>query len=278
MLAVACGGGNPPSPSPTTPTSATPTPTPASSTFTLSGNVRETAPSPTPPLIGARVEIVEGAQVGQAVVTDSTGLYSFTGLTQQTLVLRVSIEGYEPETSAPVVVNAHTRLDFGLGNIWPPQLSRMMQRLPLPRLRFKRAPGSGPSFYVPVAGVLGAGVVVYVSPAPASGELGSISHELCHAHQDRVRLDAGKSMFTDYYDTDEGKSFVELTGWRLQNGVWVEPPCEQWSCGYANPIEDGAQSCATYTNPEGYQFAGADYMQRYAPRRYQWATRWLPAP
>lgn len=271
MLTIACGSGAQPSSSPTTPTSATPPP--VSSTYALSGNVRETAPSPTPPLIGARVEIIEGSQAGHAIVTDSTGFYSFTGLTQQTLALRVSMDGYEAEASSAVALSSNSRLDFGLGHVWPPELSRMMQRLPLPRLRFKRAPGSGPSFYVP-----GAGVVVYVSPAPATGELGSISHELCHAHQDRVRIDASRPSFNDYYDTDEGQNFVESTGWRMQNGAWVEPPCEQWSCGYANPIEDSAQSCATYFNPEGYQFAGADYLQRYAPRRYQWATRWLPTP
>jgi hypothetical protein len=248
-------------------------------TFTLSGIVQETSPLLTPPLAGARVEIIEGPQTGQAAVADAAGSYSFSGLSQQTLTLRVSFQGYEAETTAAIVVAANTRINFGLGHTWPPQLLRMLQRLPLPSsLKFKRAPGSGPSFYVPVGAVVGTGVVVYVSPAPASGELGSISHELCHAHQDRVRLDAGKSAFAEYYDTAEGKSFIELTGWKLQNGTWVEPPCEQWSCGYANPIEDSAQSCATYTNPEAYQFAGADYMQRFAPRRYQWATRWLPTP
>jgi hypothetical protein len=228
------------------------------------------------------VEIVEGPQVGQVVVTDSVGMYSFTGLQQQTLSLQVSAAGYETETRAAIAVSANTFVDFGLGHMWPPQLARMMQRLPLPPLKFKRAPGSGPSFYLSgsQSSSYTAGIVVYVSPAPTTGELGSISHELCHGHQDRVIRDAGMSgnMLSVYPNTDEGKSFVELTGWRMQNGAWVEPPCEQWSCGYANPLEDSAQSCATYNNPEGYQFAGVDYMRRYAPRRYEWATRWLPTP
>lgn len=277
MSAMACGGGTPTSPGTATTTSpATPS---AAATFTLSGVVQETSPSPTPPLAGASVEITQGPQMGQAVLTDANGAYSFSGLSQQTLALRVSLQGYETEITAPITVSANTRMNFGLGSSWPTQLLGMLQRLPLPSLlKFKRAQGSGLSSYVPVGGVAGAGVVIYVSPAPATGELGSIAHELCHAHQDRVRIDAGKSTFTDYYDTAEGKSFIELTGWRLQNGAWVEPTCEQWSCGYANPIEDSAQSCATYTNPEGYQFAGSDYMQRYAPRRHQWATRWLPTP
>ena len=276
MFAIACGGGTPTSPG--TPTTTNPVAPSTPATFTLNGVVQETSPSPTPPLVGASVEIIQGPQTGQAVLTDSGGAYSFSGLSQQTLALRVSFQGYETETTAAVVVSANTRINFGLGYTWPPQLLRMLQRLPMPSsLKFKRAPGSGPSFYVP-AGVAGTGVVVYVSPAPVGGELAAISHELCHAHQDRVRLDAGKSVFTDYYDTDEGKSFLELTGWKLQNGAWVEPPCEQWSCGYPNPIEDSAQSCAFYANPEGHQFAGSDYIQRYAPRRYQWATRWLPTP
>ncbi|MEK7996647.1 MAG: carboxypeptidase-like regulatory domain-containing protein, partial [Planctomycetota bacterium] len=142
----------------------------------MSGGVRETAPLPTPPIVGARVEITEGPRAGDSVVTDSGGLYSFTGLAQQTLALRVSIEGYETETSAPTVVKADTRVDFGLGRTWPSRLARMMQRVPLPLLKFKRAPSAGPSYYVSGSASLPyvAGVVVYVSPAPATGEIGSI--------------------------------------------------------------------------------------------------------
>ncbi|MEK7992408.1 MAG: carboxypeptidase-like regulatory domain-containing protein [Planctomycetota bacterium] len=271
LLAVGCGGSQPP-PAPTTPTVAA---------FTLSGNTRETAPSPTPPIAGARVEITEGPRAGESAVTDSSGLYTFTGLTQQTLALRVSMEGYETETRAQVVVNADTRLDFGLGRTWPPELARMMQRVPLPLLKFKSAPGTGPSYYVSgsTATPYVAGIVVYVSPAPTTGAIGSIAHELCHAHQDRAVRDAGMSgALSAYYNTEEGRHFIAMTGWSMQGGAWVEPPCELWSCGYANPIEDSAQSCATYNNPEGYQFAGTDYMRRYAPHRYEWAMRWLPTP
>ncbi len=265
--AFACGGNQPPSPTePTPPPVVTP---PQPSTFTVTGTVRETAPAPTPPLAGGRIEILGGPRAGETVLADSDGRYRLTDLAVQDLTVRASHEGYEPETKT-ITVGSNATLDFGLGHPWPSGLASMLERLPIVTgTKFKRAPGPGPSYYmssVPAA--------VYVSPAPVGGEIGSVAHEICHGHQDRVQRDSGRGLLTEsgYYATDEGKDFIQATGWRLENGQWIEK-CEPpgW-CGYRNPLEDSAQSCATYYNPGGFLAP----LSIAAPIRYAWATRWLP--
>lgn len=203
-----CGGPT----SPTPPQQQTPPPTfTPPSTFTLTGTVRETAPMPTPPLAGARVEIVGGSRTGETVVTDSDGRYRVADFSPQELSIRASREGYEPETKT-ITIGANATLDFGLGYPWPPGLASMLDRLPIaPGIKFKRAPGSGPSYYTSIVPA-----AVYVSPAPFGGEIGAISHEICHSHQDRVVRDTlGQIGTSAYFETEEGKDFVQRTGWRF---------------------------------------------------------------
>ena len=154
---------------------------------------------------------------------------------------------------------------------WPPAVNDMLQRLPVVEgLCLVRAPGTGPSQYIARDRT-----VVYVSPAPASGEIGSIAHEICHAHQHRVALDAGTypGPLLGWLASPEGTDFVEITGWRLDDDRWIEQS-EPWSFGYPNPLEESAQFCAAYYNASGF-FDAAD-LRRSAPLRYEWATRWLP--
>ena len=165
-----------------------------------------------------------------------------------------------------------------LGHVWPSAIVNVMfGRLSVvDPLLFRRAPGSGPSVYTVVAANgEQTGVVVYSSPAPFSGEIGAIAHEVCHAQQDAVARDAGgrPGATSDYYDTEEGRDFIEVTGWRQQDGVWVEK-CEPWSCGYPSPLEDSAELCATYYDPG--RFNEPDHLERFAPKRCAWARRWLP--
>jgi Carboxypeptidase regulatory-like domain len=173
-----------------TPTAPTPSPPPPAPTrFTVRGVVRETAPSPTPALPGASVELVGGPDAAN-VSADQNGAFTLQNVSAQTGMIRASLSGYETETKT-VVVAADVVLDFALGHTWPTPLLSMLNRLPvIDGLKFKRAPGSGPSYYSsspPVA--------VYVSPAPFSGEIGSIAHEVCHALQDRFARASGQGDF-----------------------------------------------------------------------------------
>jgi len=234
--------------------------------FTVRGVVRETPPNPTPALYGASVELVGGPDA-IGVLTEENGAFTLRNLSAQTATIRASQDGYETETKT-VVIAADTSSDFALGHTWSSEIRLMLDRLPVVEgLKFKRAPGSGPSYYSPSTSP----VAVYVSPAPFSGETGSIAHEVCHSHQDRVARAIGLSL-SGYYDTEEGKSFLELTGWSRSG---PEPPCESIGCGgYPNALEDSAQVCAIYYDP-GHSW-NPDFLSRAAPKRYQWAQRWLP--
>ena len=96
---VSCGGDSPTSPS----GGSTPDiPSPASSTVTLTGFVRETAPTETVPVADARVEVIDpatGLLTGQFVLTDSRGFYRFPGLSGA-VSFRASKDGYEGTRSA----------------------------------------------------------------------------------------------------------------------------------------------------------------------------------
>ena len=259
----ACGGQSPGQPQPA-PTAPTPLPSPAPARFTIRGVVRETAPSPTPPAPGASVELVGGPDATNTAA-DQGGAFEFRNVSAQTATLRALASGYETETRT-IVVAADVVVDFALGHVWPTPIASMLNRLPvIDGLKFKRAPGSGPSYYSsspPVA--------VFVSPAPFSCEIGAFAHEVCHAHQDRLARAIGQSI-SGYYDTDEGKSFLELTGWGRSG---PEPTCEPGWCGYPNALEDSAQTCATWYDPGGSWDPG--FPSRAAPKRFQWAQRWLP--
>lgn len=262
MLGIGACDGQSPSQTPPTPTPSPPPPAPTR--FTVRGVVRETAPSPTPSLPGASVELVGGPDAAN-VSADQNGAFTLQNVSAQTGTIQASLSGYETETKT-VVVAADVVVDFALGHTWPTPLLSMFNRLPvIDGLKFKRAPGSGPSYYSsspPVA--------VYVSPAPFSGEIGSIAHEVCHAHQDRLARAIGQGIL-GYYDTDEGKSFLELTGWSRSG---PEPPCERGWCGYLNALEDSASVCSTWYDPGRSWDPG--FLSGFAPKRFQWAQRWLP--
>ena len=53
-------------------------------------------------------------------------------------------------------------------------------------------------------------------------------------------------------------------------GVDIE---NNWCC-YPNPLEDSAQTCATFYDPgDSWE---SDFMAVVAPKRFEWAERWLP--
>ncbi len=112
VTAVGCGGDSPTSPgAPPTPD----TPNPTSSIGTLTGFVRETAPTETVPVPGARVEVVDpasGLLTGKFVLTDSRGSYQFPGLSGA-VSFRASKDGYEGDSKRVQLTQTST-LDFSL--------------------------------------------------------------------------------------------------------------------------------------------------------------------
>ena len=73
---------------------------PTTGTLTLTGFVRETAPTDNVPVADARVDILDpatGSFTGRFVMTDARGAYRFPGLAGS-ITFRASKEGYEGDS------------------------------------------------------------------------------------------------------------------------------------------------------------------------------------
>ena len=90
LFSFGCADGK--SPVEPTPSAAVPTPL----TFSLSGDVRDTAGRP---LQGASVAVVDGPRAGTTTTTDDAGRFSMPGtFTQWVITVIASKQGYSPET------------------------------------------------------------------------------------------------------------------------------------------------------------------------------------
>ncbi|HEY4694790.1 MAG TPA: hypothetical protein VIH52_02390 [Candidatus Nanoarchaeia archaeon] len=111
---------------------------------------------------------------------------------------------------------------------------------------------------------------------PIGGFLLGLAHEICHAHQHQIILDAGLPVTNDlqsWNNTPEGQDYIQSTGWRFENGKWVEPQ-EVWSNGYPGPWEKAAQACAMWYDP-GHTW-DTDNLKRSGGAIYDWVVKWLP--
>ncbi len=100
-----CGNSNPtlaPTPTPTP----SPTPTSTPTTFTLSGLLTDGTSGGILPNIN--VLIMNGANQGQEMKTDSTGHYSFTGISNGTFNVQFSAVSYATQTVSVTVAGMTT--------------------------------------------------------------------------------------------------------------------------------------------------------------------------
>jgi hypothetical protein len=111
VLTISCGEDTPTTPSQSTsPPSSSPQPSTA-----LTGFVRETAPTETVPVAGARVEVLDaesGKLTGNFVLSDSRGFYEFPGLTGS-ISFRASKAGYEGDPDR-IHLQLTRTLDFNI--------------------------------------------------------------------------------------------------------------------------------------------------------------------
>lgn len=83
----------------------------ATPTFTLTGTITETPPTITTPVVGARVEFVDGANQGKFGVSDSRGVYQVTGLSNGGYTVLVTLTGYT-SVSRPVGIDGNSTLNI----------------------------------------------------------------------------------------------------------------------------------------------------------------------
>jgi hypothetical protein len=88
-------------------------PAPDGTTFVLSGVVREVPPAEHT-VAGARVQIVEGPNAGASVLSDSNGVFQFTGLTPARITVTATADGYQPWKLTDVLLSADMSEDAWL--------------------------------------------------------------------------------------------------------------------------------------------------------------------
>lgn len=199
-------------------------------------------------------------------------------------------------TSAPTPTGPELPAPVPGCDAWPTVLGNLFQRLPLPSsLCFIREASPLASEYRPVGRR-----VIYRNPSPSSGEIGSITHELCHARQHRVILDAGGTeigvvdqgdwMQSSWARTPEGGEYLQAAGYTylgpsasctrsVQAGCWTQDPASAEMgftlTSYGNPMEDNAQFCAVWYNPGDLPLWSRVDVARLAPKRVAWAQKHL---
>jgi hypothetical protein len=112
LTTLSCGGDSRTSPIAPSTSDAIP---PTTGTLTVTGFVRETAPTDNVPVADARVDIIDpatGSLTGQFVMTDAGGAYRFPGLAGS-ITFRASKEGYEGDSDRIHLAQTLT-LDFNL--------------------------------------------------------------------------------------------------------------------------------------------------------------------
>lgn len=142
--------------------------------------------------------------------------------------------------------------------------------------------------------------MIYRNPSPVGGEIGSIVHELCHAHQHRVILDAnipdiavmdgGDWLQSNWASTPEGREYLEAAGYTPlgpsaactrspQPGCWAQNPAFAEMgftlASYGNPMEDNAEFCQVWYNVGNLPMWARAEVARLAPRRAAWAQKYL---
>ena len=86
-------------------------------TSTLSGHVLDSVSGKGVP--SAIVQVVNGANAGQNVLTDDSGFYSLPSIVRGSVTIRVTRSGYE-SAEASTVLSADTRLDVSIKPLPPP--------------------------------------------------------------------------------------------------------------------------------------------------------------
>lgn len=181
---------------------------------------------------------------------------------------------------------------------WPDVVESILQTLALPDglcLRLIADPDDRPEWMMngPVVSMLpattttpaGSGAAygptertVYFafSRNPFTGELGTLMHEACHAHQHALTLASG---FGDelhrWVETPAGAAYVSAVGWSQDDdGQWMLPGLGFF--GQTSPLEDNAEFCSHWFDASGYWDTEGSTLRASEPTRAAWAEEWLP--
>jgi hypothetical protein len=148
---------------------------------------------------------------------------------------------------------------------WPGEVAAVLQRLPTPQGLCLVTDGSlscpsgAAACYYPAVRI-----AVLVFDGSRTAELHAITHEVCHAHQHYVVLQAGLPQWPlepSWRQTPQGAAFPD-------------PGSEPWPTGWVPPslLEDMAETCVAWYGTGFYERGILDRM----PKHRRWAQEWLP--
>lgn len=150
---------------------------------------------------------------------------------------------------------------------WPEELGPMIRALNLDDLCLERVADADD--VPPDIGDMLRNLITYYHPSlrtvfrlsfESTSLIEITAHEVCHAHQQWAAEDAGFSGTSSWYDTAEGRNFIEVTG---ESGPFA--------------LENAAQICAFWYNPGGvWDWPPEQWDYNMPPAKRAWAERWLP--
>lgn len=252
------------------------------------------------PVADAAVTIMAGPRTGERVMTNHNGQYTFRDVAENELHLRVEKEYFEPK-EVIVYLDRQTILANGdkpnfrrrskepgsiqIGQRWPDEIRPILENtlVVYDLLWYEDSitlQGIARGTYSDSSGVIrvNAGIInEYHTPDPAYSLLGTLAHEIMHAHQHAlfsVDGSADDSPVLWETDTPEGRAFA-----RAREKDWEEfgkvPVLDTISHNLwlnENAAEVAAYYWITYPRAEHNPQEG---LETTAPHRFRWAEEWL---
>ena len=215
-LTVACDDGGPTGPSPVTPTPVTPVTPAVEITITVEAPYPVgIEPEPQNPGISdVTVTCVAGCEGQQTEMTDSQGAVTFTGRTP--LTVRAEKLGH-----IPVEQKVWGWSTVVLGHEWPLESAASFRRLQLPPnllLNWKEDELVNVEWH----GNYSCHVILVRARADRRRMVGTLEHELRHAHQDETITSGHCSdVYKEWSETEDGQAWVAATNADLAAGRLV---------------------------------------------------------
>ena len=244
------------------------------------------------PIADVAVTIVSGPRSRERVMTDQNGQYIFPNVEADELHLLVEKEHFEPKAvivhrSRPTTLPNRITLNFHgdpqknpgnilIGHAWAKEVRFILQQTLVVNDLLYIDGGIPPNR--DMGGFYSVGVVVVYEENVAgfhgkAGVLGTVVHEIAHAHQHALISVDGSGNIWAWKDTPEGKAFAEA-----QKKDWAEVGRAPYDAvpGYDTLDENAAETAAHYWSVDRWGGRTAyGNLRTEAPNRFKWAQQWL---
>lgn len=242
------------------------------------------------PVANATVLAMSGAVSEKRVVTGQNGQYIFRNVGENSLLLRVEKNGFEPKEvivhrSQPTTLSNGVRTNFAgdpqntpgnilIGHQWPGEARPLLNKVKVvPDLLYVDARGSLNIPPHPLSGLYGDGVVYMLNINTEEHFRQILIHEIVHAHQHAMVSIDGSGRTDAWGGTAEGRAFAEARrkDWEEVGRIPADAVADARfpSNAAVNLLENAADFWMLYR-------LGYGNLREQAPNRLKWADTWLP--